>query len=194
MNNYEQNLEKNKANYVPLTPITFLERTKDIYPDYEAIIYKKRTYTWKQVYERAIKFASALEKHGVKKGDTVSIMAANTPELFEAHYSVPMTGAVLNTINTRLDAKTVGYILNHADTKVLIVDRQFSPVVNKALETINKKISVIDIIDKQENLKDAKKIGELEYVSFLNTGNENFICSSFGALANILSIIGAPPK
>ena len=175
MNNYEQNLEKNKANYVPLTPITFLERTKDIYPDYEAIIYKKRTYTWKQVYERAIKFASALEKHGVKKGDTVSIMAANTPELFEAHYSVPMTGAVLNTINTRLDAKTVGYILNHADTKVLIVDRQFSPVVNKALETINKKISVIDIIDKQENLKDAKKIGELEYESFLNTGDENFI-------------------
>ena len=146
MNNYEQNLEKNKANYVPLTPITFLERTKDIYPDYEAIIYKKRTYTWKQVYERAIKFASALEKHGVKKGDTVSIMAANTPELFEAHYSVPMTGAVLNTINTRLDAKTVGYILNHADTKVLIVDRQFSPVVNKALETVSKKISVIDII------------------------------------------------
>ena len=175
MNNYEQNLEKNKANYVPLTPITFLERTKDIYPDYEAIIYKKRTYTWKQVYERAIKFASALEKHGVKKGDTVSIMAANTPELFEAHYSVPMTGAVLNTINTRLDAKTVGYILNHADTKVLIVDRQFSPVVKKALETLNKKISVIDIIDKQENLKDAKKIGELEYESFLNTGNENFI-------------------
>ena len=175
MNNYEQNLEKNKANYVPLTPITFLERTKDIYPDYEAIIYKKRTYTWKQVYERAIKFASALEKHGVKKGDTVSIMAANTPELFEAHYSVPMTGAVLNTINTRLDAKTVGYILNHADTKVLIVDRQFSPVVNKALETVSKKISVIDIIDKQENLKDAKKIGELEYESFLNTGNENFI-------------------
>ena len=175
MSNYEQNLEKNKANYVPLTPITFLERTKDIYPDYEAIIYKKRTYTWKQVYERAIKFASALEKHGVKKGDTVSIMAANTPELFEAHYSVPMTGAVLNTINTRLDAKTVGYILNHADTKVLIVDRQFSPVVNKALETINKKISVIDIIDKQENLKDAKKIGDLEYESFLNTGNENFI-------------------
>ena len=175
MNNYEQNLEKNKANYVPLTPLTFLERTKDIYPNYEALVYKKRTYTWKQVYERAIKFASALEKNGVKKGDTVSIMAANTPELFEAHYSVPMTGAVLNTINTRLDSKTVSYILNHADTKILIVDRQFGSVVNKALENLGKKILVIDIIDKQEELKDAKKIGDLEYESFLETGDKNFI-------------------
>ena len=175
MSHYETNLEKNKANYVPLTPITFLERTKDIYPNYEAIIYKKRNYTWKQVYERSIRFASALEKHGVKKGDTVSIMAANTPELFEAHYSVPMTGAVLNTINTRLDAKTVTYILNHADTKVLIVDRQFHTIVNKALKTIEKKISVIDIIDTQEDLKDVKKIGDLEYESFLETGDKNFV-------------------
>ena len=175
MSHYETNLEKNKANYVPLTPITFLERTKDIYPNYEAIIYKKRNYTWKQVYERSIRFASALEKHGVKKGDTVSIMAANTPELFEAHYSVPMTGAVLNTINTRLDAKTVTYILNHADTKVLIVDRQFHTIVNKALKTIEKKISVIDIIDNQEDLKDVKKIGDLEYESFLETGDKNFV-------------------
>ena len=103
MNDYDKNLDKNKANYVPLTPISFIERTKDIYPNYEAIVYKKRSYTWKQVYDRSIKFASALEKHGIKSGDTVSIMAANTPELFEAHYSVPMTGAVLNAINTRLD-------------------------------------------------------------------------------------------
>ena len=111
MNDYDKNLDKNKANYVPLTPISFIERTKDIYPNYEALVYKKRSYTWKQVYDRSIKFASALEKHGIKLGDTISIMAANTPELFEAHYSVPMTGAVLNAINTRLDAKTVGYIL-----------------------------------------------------------------------------------
>ena len=162
MSHYDKNLEKNKANYVPLTPISFLERTKDIYPNYQAVFYKKRTYTWKQVYERSTKFASALEKHGIKKGDTVSIMAANTPELFEAHYSVPMTGAVLNTINTRLDAKTVSYILNHAETKVLIVDRQFHSVVNKALESLDKKITIIDIFDKEADLNDPKKKGDLE--------------------------------
>jgi len=175
MNHYNNNLEKNNANYVPLTPITFLERTKDIYPNYEAIIYRNRTYTWREVYERCIRFASVLEKNGIKAGDTVSIMAANTPELFEAHYSVPMTGAVLNAINTRLDSKTVGYILKHADTKVLIVDRQFSPVVKKALDDLGKKILIIDIVDKQTDLKGSEKIGELEYESFLKKGDTNYI-------------------
>ena len=175
MSHYNNNLEKNNANYVPLTPITFLERTKDIYPNYEAIIYRNRSYTWSEVYERCIRFASALEKNGIKAGDTVSIMAANTPELFEAHYSVPMTGAVLNAINTRLDSKTVGYILKHADTKVLIVDRQFSPVVKKALDDLGKKILIIDIVDKQADLKDSEKIGELEYESFLKKGDTNYI-------------------
>ena len=165
MNDYDKNLDKNKANFVPLTPISFIERTKDIYPDYEALVYKKRSYTWKQVYERSIKFASSLEKHGIKQCDTVSIMAANTPELFEAHYSVPMTGAVLNTINTRLDAKTVGYIFKHADTQALIVDRQFHSVVKKALETFGKKILIIDIVDKQADLENSEKIGEFEYES-----------------------------
>ena len=134
MNDYDKNLDKNKANYVPLTPISFIERTKDIYPNYEAVFYKKRIYTWKQTYERCIKFASALEKHGIKLGDTVSIMAANTPELFEAHYSVPMSGAVLNAINTRLDSKTITYILKHGGAKALIVDRQFHKVVKKSLK------------------------------------------------------------
>ena len=175
MNDYDKNLEKNKANFVPLTPITFLERTSDIYPNYEAVIYKKRIYTWKQVYERCIKFASALEKHGIKLGDTVSIMAPNIPELFEAHYSVPMTGAVLNAINTRLDSKTVTYILKHADSKVLIVDRQFHTIVKKALRDLNKKILIIDINDKQADLKDSEKIGELEYESFLNEGKSNYV-------------------
>ena len=173
MNNFDTNLDKNKANYVPLSPITFLERTKDIYPNYEAIIYKKRTYTWSQVYERAIKFASALVKHGVKKGDTVSIMAANTPELFEAHYSVPMTGAVLNTINTRLDAKTVSYILDHAEAKVLIVDRQLHSVINKALENVKSKPLIIDIQDDNADQSLLKKIGDKEYEDFLNTGDES---------------------
>ncbi len=175
MSHYNNNLDKNNANYVPLTPITFLERTKDIYPNYEALIYKNRSYTWREVYDRSILFASSLEKNGIKPGDTVSIMAANTPELFEAHYSVPMTGAILNTINTRLDSKTVSYILKHADTKALIVDRQFSSVVKKALADLGKKILIIDIIDKQADLKDAEKIGDYEYESFLSKGDKNYI-------------------
>ena len=88
-------------------PLTFLERTKDIYPNYEAVVYESRSYTWEEVYKRCVKFASALDKLGVKTGDTVSIMAFNTPEIFEAHYSIPMVGAVINAINTRLDPNTV---------------------------------------------------------------------------------------
>ena len=175
MNHYNQNLDKNKANFVPLTPISFLERAKDIYPNYEAVFYQKRIYTWKKVYSRCIKFASALEKHGIGFGDTVSIMAPNTPELFEAHYSIPMTGAVLNPINTRLDPKTVNYILQHSDAKAFIVDRQFHKVAKKALEGLSKKILVIDINDTQAKLQTVEKIGELEYENFLNEGNENYI-------------------
>jgi len=175
MNDYDKNLAKNNANYVPLTPISFLERTKDIYPNYEAVFYKKRIYTWKQVYERCIKFASSLEKHGIKLGDTVSIMAANTPELFEAHYSVPMTGAVLNAINTRLDSKTITYILKHGGAKALIVDRQFHKVVKNSLKELGKKILIIDINDEQANLKDSEKIGEFEYESFLKEGDSNYV-------------------
>ena len=139
MSHYDTNLNKNDANFVPLTPISFLRRAKDIYPNYEAIVYEDRKYTWSEVYKRCIKFASALEKIGIQKGDTVSFLAFNTPEIFEAHYSVPMTGAVLNTINIRLDAKTIGYILEHSDAKVLVVDRQLHTEVKKALNAIKKK-------------------------------------------------------
>ena len=101
MSHYEKNLDKNNANFVPLTPLSFLLRAKDIYPNYEAIVYEDRKYTWSEVYKRCVKFASALSKIGISKGDTVSFLAFNTPEIFEAHYSVPMTGGVLNTINIR---------------------------------------------------------------------------------------------
>ena len=139
MSHYDKNLDKNNANFVPLTPLSFLQRAKDIYPNYEAIIYEDRKYTWSEVYKRCIRFASALEKIGINKGDTVSFLAFNTPEIFEAHYSVPMTGAILNTINIRLDAKTIGYILEHSDAKVLVVDRQLHTEVKKALSNIKKK-------------------------------------------------------
>jgi len=174
MNNYEKNLEKNDANFVPLTPLSFLERAKDIYPNYEALVYETRSYSWTEVYKRCIKFASALEKIGIRKGDTVSVMAFNTPEIFEAHYSVPMTGAVLNTINVRLDAKTVSYILNHSEAKVFIVDRQLHSIIQKALITVDKKPIIIDIQDDFADQKLLKKIGEHEYESFLNTGDDSY--------------------
>ena len=174
MNNYDLGMEKNKSNYIPLTPLSFLDRIKDVYPDYEAVVYKNRKYNWKQVYDRCTQFASALTKIGIGEGDTVSIMAANTPEIFEAHYSIPMTGGVINTINTRLDTKTVAYILDHSDAKVLIVDRQFHNVAVNALEQVNRDIIVIDIDDQQADLENSRSIGDLEYESFLETGDHNF--------------------
>ncbi len=174
MSNFEQGMHKNDANFVPLTPISFLDRIKDVYPDYEALVYKERKYSWRQVYDRCTRFASALTKVGIGKGDVVSIMAANTPEMFEAHYSVPMTGGVVNTINTRLDTRTVAYILDHSDCKVFIVDRQFHNVVVEALAQVDREIIVIDIDDKQAGLGDIPAIGKLEYESFLETGDEGF--------------------
>ena len=174
MNNFEQGMQRNDANFVPLTPLSFLDRIKDVYPDYEALIYQDRKYTWKQVYNRCIQFASALNKIGVGEGDVVSIMAANTPELFEAHYSVPMTGGVINTINTRLDVRTVAYILDHSDCKVFIVDRQFQKVASEALAQVDREITVIDIDDQHAGLGEIPSLGKLEYESFLLSGDEDF--------------------
>ena len=177
MNNFSINLDKNNANFIPLTPLTFIERTKDVYPNYESIVYGERSYTWLETYNRCIKFASALNKYGIGLGDTVSIMAANTPEIFEAHYSIPMTGGVINTINTRLDPDTVAYILNHSDAKILITDTQFSPIVKKALQIYGKKIYVIDIDDDQAIMKEGEgeRLGELTYEEFLQKGDADYI-------------------
>jgi len=175
MNHYDKNLEKNDANFVPLTPLSFLERAKDIYPNYQALVYEDRKYTWSEIYRRCTKFASALEKIGIGKGDTVSFLAFNTPEIFEAHYAVPMTGGVLNTINIRLDAKTIAYILEHSDAKVLVVDRQLHKEVKKSLSSLKKNITVIDINDKYADQSKLEKIGDLEYEEFLNSGDENYI-------------------
>ena len=116
-----------------------------------------------------------MEKIGISKGDTVSFLAFNTPEIFEAHYSVPMTGGVLNTINIRLDAKTIAYILDHSEAKVLVVDRQLHAEVKKALSTIKRKIIIIDINDKFADQTKLQKIGDLEYEEFLSTGDENYL-------------------
>ena len=176
MSNFDTNLDKNSANFVPLSPLSFITRVKDIYPNYDSLVYGKRSYTWLETYNRCTKFASALAKKGITKGSTVSIIAANTPELFEAHYSIPMTGGVINTINTRLDADTIAYILDHSDAKLLITDTQFSPTMKKALKIYGKNIPIIDIHDDQAVFKDGEgeKIGEMTYEEFLQTGDDNY--------------------
>ena len=176
MNQFSTDLNKNKANYVPLTPLSFITRAKDIYPNYESVVYGNRSYTWLETYNRCSKFASALTKKGIGLGSTVSIIAANTPELLEAHYSIPMTGGVVNTINTRLDAQTIAYILEHSDAKLLITDTQFSPTIKKALSIYGKKIPIIDIHDEQAIFKEGEgeKIGDWTYEEFLETGDDNF--------------------
>ena len=176
MNQFSTGLDKNKANYIPLSPLSFITRAKDIYPNYESVVYGNRSYTWLQTYNRCTKFASALTKQGIGLGSTVSIIAANTPELLEAHYSIPMTGGVVNTINTRLDAETIAYILDHSDAKILITDTQFSPTIKKALSIYGKKIPIIDIHDDQAIFKDGEgeKIGDWTYEEFLKTGEDNF--------------------
>ena len=176
MSNFDTNLDKNSANFVPLSPLSFITRVKDIYPNYDSLVYGNRSYTWLETYNRCTKFASALAKKGITKGSTVSIIAANTPELFEAHYSIPMTGGVINTINTRLDAETIAYILDHSDAKLLITDTQFSPTMKKALQIYGKNIPIIDIHDDQAVFKDGEgeKIGEMTYEEFLQTGDDNF--------------------
>ena len=175
-NNYEMNLNKNAANFVPLSPVTFIERTKDVYPDYTSVIYGNRTYTWIETYNRCLRFASALERHGIGLGDTVSIMAANTPEIFEAHYSVPMTGAVLNTLNTRVEADTIAYILDHGDAKAFIVDTQFSPVVKEALRKFKKEILIIDIEDLNAKMQkdEGERLGKYTYEEFLEQGDIDY--------------------
>ncbi len=174
--NYERNLVKNAANFVQLSPLSFLERTKDVYPHYVSVIYGNRTYTWSETYNRCLRFADALNKHDIGFGDTVSIMAANTPEIFEAHYSVPMAGAVLNTINTRIESETITYILKHADSKVFIVDTQFSHVVKKALKKFKKEVLVIDIEDPNAKLQEGagERLGKYTYEEFLEKGDIDY--------------------
>ncbi|MFW2365649.1 MAG: acyl-CoA synthetase [Desulforhopalus sp.] len=176
-NNYEMNLNQNAANFVPLSPLAFLERVKDVYPSRTSIVYGDLKYTWLDTYKRCLKVASALEKHNIGLGDTVSILAANTPEIFEAHYSVPMCGAVLNTLNTRVEAETIAYILDHSDAKVFIVDTQFSPAVKEALTmAVNDDLLIIDIVDPKAILKDGEgeRLGKYTFDEFMAMGDDDY--------------------
>src|ERR1017187_2218619 len=144
---YDQHLDKNQANHAPLTPLTFLERAAYVYPDRLSVVHGTKRFTWKQTYARFRRLASALVRLGVAKTDSVSVMLPNTPPIVETHFGVPMCGAVLNTLTTRLDAETIAFMLRHAEAKVLITDREFSSVVGMALALLKVKPLVIDVDD-----------------------------------------------
>jgi fatty-acyl-CoA synthase len=166
-------LKPGPANFTPLSPIGFLSRAAEIYPDRAAVIHGQHKISYAKFYERARRLASALAGRGVKKGDVVSAMLPNVPAMLDAHYGVPMCGAVLNTINTRLDADTIAYILQHGEAKVLITDRMYAGVVGPALMQIKRKILVIDVDDPLYN-GSGDRLGEMEYEAFLKTGDPKF--------------------
>jgi fatty-acyl-CoA synthase len=180
-NPYDQNLDKNAANYQPLTPITYLERAAKTFPNHIAIIHGDQRISYDTFWRRSLKLASALAKHGIGKGDTVSVMLSNTPPMLEAHFGVPMVKAVLHCLNTRLDAAIVAFQLDHANSKILIVDREFSAVVREALTLTKVKPLVIDF-DDPSYADDApypkgERIGAVDYEDFLAGGEEDFAWS-----------------
>ena len=172
---YDIGLQKNAANYVPLSPLTFIERSAYIYPDRVAVIHGARRYTWSESYERSRRLASALKQLGVGKGDTVATILNNTPEMFECHFGVPACGAVLNTINTRLDAETVAFILNHAEAKVLLTDREFARMAKKAIELAQRPDLIVIDVDDPEYTGPGDRVGSLEYEAVLASGAPDFV-------------------
>jgi fatty-acyl-CoA synthase len=162
---YASSLDKNAANFTPQSPLTFLGHAERVYPHKTAVIHGEKSFTYLQFAERCRRLASALRGRGVAPGDTVSIMAPNVPAMLEAHYGVPMLGAVLNALNYRLDAPTIAFILNHAESKVLITDAEFSPVIKDALAQLGRDIVVIDIVDALG--VPGEQLGEKTYEAFL---------------------------
>jgi fatty-acyl-CoA synthase len=172
-NMYDNGLDRNTANYTPLSPLTFIERTASVYPDRLAIVHGKLRRTWAETYARCRRLASALSKQGIGLGDTVAVMLPNTPPMVEAHFGVPMTGAVLNSLNTRLDAESIAFMLDHGDAKVVIVDREFSPAMKAALELCKRKPLVIDVDDPLFT-GPGERLGNIEYDEFVAGGDVDF--------------------
>ena len=173
MNPFEDGLEPQTANHAPLTPLVFLDWCAEVYPQRLAVVHGERRYTWAQTAQRCRRLANALIASGVQPGDTVAVMAANTPEMYEAHFGVPMTGAVLNTLNTRLDAATIAFGLDHAEAKVLITDREFASTVAQALASTRSKPLVIDIDDSEYD-GPGERLGELDFEAFLAGASPEF--------------------
>ena len=170
---YEIDLDKNPANYQPLTPLTYLARSAQVFPDHVAVIHGNQRIRYAELYARSRRLGSALARRGIGKGDTVSVMLSNTPPMLEAHYGVPMCGAVLNTLNTRLDAAIIAFSLDHADAKVLITDREYARTVKEALTLCKAKPIVIDY-DDPEFPQTGELLGEIDYGAFLETGDPDY--------------------
>ncbi len=170
---YDRDLDKNPANYQPLTPLSFLERAAQVYPDHLAIIHGDLRRNYRDFYARSRKLASALAQHGIKRGDTVAVLLANTPAMLECHYGVPMTGGVLNTLNTRLDPAIIAFSLDHGEAKVVITDREFSKIMKQALAEAKVKPLVIDY-DDPEYHGEGERIGSVEYEDFVASGHEDY--------------------
>lgn len=168
-------LPRTPANFVALSPLRYLERAAYIYPHQNAIIHGSRQITWRETYLRCCQFAHQLQNFGISKNDTVSVLLPNVPAMLEAHFAVPMAGAVLNTLNTRLDAKTLAFMLDHAESKVLLVDPEFAALAQEALQMVNHEIYVIDVSDAEyEHAANALSIGQIEYETWLAAGDPNF--------------------
>jgi fatty-acyl-CoA synthase len=170
---YEAGLGKNAANYTTLTPLMFIERAASVYPTRLAVVHGEIRRTWLETYARTRRLASALAARGIGIGDTVAVMLPNTPEMVEAHFGVPMAGAVLNTLNTRLDAATLAFMLNHGEAKALLVDREFSELMRTVLPAVERPILVIDV-DDAHYTGPGTRIGEIEYEALLASGNPEF--------------------
>jgi 3-(methylthio)propionyl---CoA ligase len=170
---YDTDLDRNAANYQPLTPLGFLERAATVFPQHTAIIHGPLRRSYAEFYARSRQLASALAKHGIKRGDTVSVLLANTPAMLECHYGVPMTRGVLNTLNTRLDAQIIAFSLDHAEAKVVITDREYSKTMKEALSLCKVKPLVIDYAD-PEYTGDGEWLGDIEYEDFIAQGDPDF--------------------
>ncbi len=175
MNLFDMSLDKNPANYVSLSPLTFLKRAADVYPNKIACIHGEQSITWAETYLRCLKLASALSKRGIKKGDTVSAMMPNIPAMFELHFAVPMLGAVLHTINTRLDIKSVAFQLDHAESKAIFIDGEFASVMATAVKEAEVSPFVVDVDDLTFN--SGSFIGEIEYEALIHEGEGDFTWS-----------------
>jgi fatty-acyl-CoA synthase len=172
-NPFETDLDKNPANHAPLTPLGFVERAAYVYPGRTAVIHGKRRFTWSETYARCRRLASALARRGIGAGDTVAVMLANTPEMYECNFGVPMSGGVLNALNTRLDAEAIAFMLDHGAARVLITDREFSPIVEPALALAKAKPFVVDV-DDGEYSGPGKRIGSIDYEGFIAAGDPQF--------------------
>lgn len=169
---YDLGLDKNAASYVQLTPLTFIERAAFVYPNHTAVIYREVRQSWSETDARCRRLASALARRGIGAGETVAVLSANLPEMFECHFGVPMAGAVLNTINIRLDAEAIAFVLQHGEASALIVDPEFSEVAERALKMLEGRPLVVDIVDR--HFRGGKRIGQLSYDELLDEGNSDF--------------------